>query len=391
MSQAPRIPPALWEAQRLRITELYVNQDKTLDEVIQVMTESGFHTTKPQYIRKINVNWKLQKNYTREKWQHASALVTKREAEGKITQLSIDGKVISEKRRKKELRRYHVPQVDEDCRCIMLENRNLLIYCVYEVVTTSAYGVVAFTPPLSNSRAVLVNGLPWMKFRESFNSLIKSQPPLFGPNQQNGSLGFWEVANTLLSGVHATGEMATGSLPPPEPPRPVSDQVSRYLEIESQRLFELVPMLDNSMKILPCEEPPWLHIFNSLVFLCSNNLTGTKSSTYAILQVAISSGFLIKMKHLLTKRGPTVEIFAVHLLFAALGVKGSKGRGFMRFLLESGVSPNSVDPNDYRYSALHRAVRLEDDAAVQLLLHFGADPDAKNKETLGSPLSHAAT
>nr|RBQ93769.1 hypothetical protein FVER53263_04556 [Fusarium verticillioides] len=114
MPQAPRIPPALWEAERPRITELYVNQDKTLDDVIQIMTESGFHATRAQYIRKVNVNWKLQKNYTKEKWQHASALVTKREAEGKTTQLSIDGKVIPEKRRKKELRRYHVPQLEED-------------------------------------------------------------------------------------------------------------------------------------------------------------------------------------------------------------------------------------------------------------------------------------
>ncbi|KAI1040179.1 hypothetical protein LB505_005410 [Fusarium chuoi] len=164
-------------------------------------------------------------------------------------------------------------------------------------------------------------------------------------------------------------------------------------DITQLRLHELMPELDNSVKVLRHEESPWLQIFNSLVFLCSNNLMGTKSSAYALLQVAISTGFLIEMKHLLTMRGPTVETFAVHLLFAALEVKGSKGREFMRFLLESGVSPNSVDPNDCRYSALHRAVRLGDHAAVQLLLHFGADPDSttqdSNREALGSPLSHA--
>lgn len=76
----------------------------------------------------MNVNWKLQKNYTKEKWQHASALVEKRQAEGKLTKLSIDGKVISEKRRKKELRRYHVPQVEEECKCNMLESKQLLIW-----------------------------------------------------------------------------------------------------------------------------------------------------------------------------------------------------------------------------------------------------------------------
>lgn len=198
------------------------------------------------------------------------------------------------------------------------------------------------------------------------------------------------MANKLLPSIDTTGKVATESLPLPEPQIPVSDQVSKDIDIKEQRLFELVPMLDDSMKILLQQEPPWLQIFNSLVFLCSNNMMETKSSAYALLQFAISSGFLIKMKHLLTTRGPTVEVFAVHLLFAALGIKGSKGKGFMRFLLESGVSPDSVDPNDCRYSVLHRAVRLEDHASVQLLLHFGADPDATNKETLGSPLSHAA-
>jgi hypothetical protein len=45
MPQTLRILPAIWEAQRARIAELYVNQDKTLDEVIQIMTESGFYAT----------------------------------------------------------------------------------------------------------------------------------------------------------------------------------------------------------------------------------------------------------------------------------------------------------------------------------------------------------
>ncbi|KAG5798677.1 hypothetical protein H9Q69_002253 [Fusarium xylarioides] len=363
MPQAPRISPALWEAQRPRITELYVNQDKTLDEVIQIMADSGFHATKPQYIRKVNVNWKLQKNYTKEKWQHASALVAKRQAEGKLTELRIDGKVISEKRQRKEVRRYHASQVEA------------------ELVRTNIDGVVACTPPPSNSRVVLINGLPWLKFRESFNNLIKSQPPLFGPNQQNGSLGFWEVANTLLPGVHTTGGMPTGSLPLSEPPRPVSNEVLKHLGIKGQRLFELVPMLDDSVEIIRHQEPPWLQIFNSLVFLCSNNLMETESLAYELLQVAISSGFLIKMKHLFTPSVPTLEIFARHLLFAALGVKRSRGIETLRFLLESGVSPDSTDPNNCTYSVLQNAVRLGDHVAVRLLLQFGANPNEKLEGT----------
>ncbi|WKT40569.1 Ankyrin repeat [Fusarium oxysporum f. sp. vasinfectum] len=374
MPQAPRLPPAEWEAQRARITELYVNQDNTLDDVIHIMAESGFHATKAQYIRKVNVNWKMQKNYTKGKWQHASALVTKREAEGKITELSIDGKVISEKRRKKELRRYNVSPVEE------------------EFASNTTSGVVAYTPPSSNSKIVLIGNFPWLNFRESFNNLLCSRCPLSSPNRQDGSLGSWEVETPLPRGIHANGETPT-SLPPQGPPKSIIDLISKNLDTTRQRLFELIPEVDNSLKGPRHQEPPWLQLFNSLVFLCSNNLVGTDKTTYDILQVAISSGFLIKMKHLLTMRGPTLEIFAVHLLFVALRVEESKGMEFLRFLLEYGVCADSLDPNDCRCSALYRAVRLENRAAVQLLLTFGADPEAKIQGTeddiLGSPLNFA--
>ncbi|RYC92934.1 hypothetical protein BFJ63_vAg4359 [Fusarium oxysporum f. sp. narcissi] len=151
------------------------------------MAETNFHATKPQYIRKVNVNWKLQKNYTKEKWRHAGVLVEKRQAEGKLTELSIDGKVISEKRRKKELRRYHALQVGEN------------------FASTNTCGVVASTPPSSNSKVVLISHLPWLNFRESFNNLINDRHPLFNPNQQDGSINFWEVANPLLRIAHNDG------------------------------------------------------------------------------------------------------------------------------------------------------------------------------------------
>ncbi|KAJ0147552.1 Uncharacterized protein HZ326_9795 [Fusarium oxysporum f. sp. albedinis] len=247
MPQAQRISSALWEAQRSRITELYVNQDKTLDEVIQIMAETNFHATKPQYIRKVNVNWKLQKNYTKEKWRHAGVLVEKRQAEGKLTELSIDGKVISEKRRKKELRRYHALQVGENCMCHVLGFRHLLIRCVYQVASTNTCGVVAPTPPSSNSKVVLISHLPWLNFRESFNNLINDRHPLFNPNQQDGSVNFWEVANPLLRIAHNDGEMTIGNLALQEPPKPATDLVSMNLEITQQRLHELMPTLSDSI------------------------------------------------------------------------------------------------------------------------------------------------
>lgn len=102
---------------------MYLEQNKTIDEIIGFMaenhqfcasyvystilpTETNAIYRKKQYIRKVTVNWKLRKNTKKEEWEQASVLVLKRKAEGKLTQLTIHGKIIPDKRSKRETRRY---------------------------------------------------------------------------------------------------------------------------------------------------------------------------------------------------------------------------------------------------------------------------------------------
>ncbi|KAJ4009056.1 hypothetical protein NW766_009239 [Fusarium irregulare] len=107
MSRAPRIPETQWEVHKETIKSLYLEQNKTIDETISFMAENHqFYASKKQYIRKITVNWKLRKNATKEEWEQASSLILKRKAEGKLTQLTIHGKIIPDKRSKREIRRY---------------------------------------------------------------------------------------------------------------------------------------------------------------------------------------------------------------------------------------------------------------------------------------------
>ncbi|KAL3588717.1 hypothetical protein FPOAC2_10876 [Fusarium poae] len=107
MSEAPRIPDEQWEVHKDVIKSLYLEQNKTIKDIEKFMGENHqFYATEKQYIRKVTVNWKLRKNTTKEEWKQASALVLKRKAEGKPTQLTIHGKIISEKKRKKEIGRY---------------------------------------------------------------------------------------------------------------------------------------------------------------------------------------------------------------------------------------------------------------------------------------------
>ncbi|KAM0363559.1 hypothetical protein HYE67_007436 [Fusarium culmorum] len=107
MSKAPKIPHEQWEAYRDVIKTLYLEQNKTIKEIGKFMSENyQFYATEKQYIRKVTVNWKLRKNTKKEEWEQASALVLKRKVAGKPTELTIHGKIIPDKKRKKETRRY---------------------------------------------------------------------------------------------------------------------------------------------------------------------------------------------------------------------------------------------------------------------------------------------
>ncbi|KAH8679269.1 Clr5 domain-containing protein [Ilyonectria robusta] len=110
MSYAPRIPNAQWDAHKKQIRALYLVEDKTLDQTIEIMRERyGFSATDKQYVRKLKA-WGMKKNVSRHQWKQSVSLVQKRKAEGKETKLTIDGMVISAKRMKKEMGRYSYPQ-----------------------------------------------------------------------------------------------------------------------------------------------------------------------------------------------------------------------------------------------------------------------------------------
>lgn len=62
MPQAPRIPTAEWEAHKALIKDLWINQNKTLDEVMQYMAELGFCPSYDQTTHAVSrPNWQLYK------------------------------------------------------------------------------------------------------------------------------------------------------------------------------------------------------------------------------------------------------------------------------------------------------------------------------------------
>ncbi|RSL62978.1 hypothetical protein CEP53_004589 [Fusarium sp. AF-6] len=106
MPRARKIPRSEWEKNKQSICALFIDRDKSHEElVISMAEEHGFHASKAQYIRQLG-EWNIKKYSTKKDWKHADALVRKRKIDGKETEILMNGKLISAKKLKKELGRY---------------------------------------------------------------------------------------------------------------------------------------------------------------------------------------------------------------------------------------------------------------------------------------------
>ncbi|KAI1123984.1 hypothetical protein F5Y10DRAFT_285544 [Nemania abortiva] len=113
--RTPRIPQKEWEARKSRLIKLYLDdglQLAGLNGVIETMKNEGFIATKAQYEHHFRT-WKLRKYMKRAEWEE----IIKRQQQGTnptsvAPPLTLAGRVISDARREKALRRYRsgIPQ-----------------------------------------------------------------------------------------------------------------------------------------------------------------------------------------------------------------------------------------------------------------------------------------
>ncbi|RBR23071.1 uncharacterized protein FIESC28_04066 [Fusarium coffeatum] len=325
MPQAPRVSKAEWEAHRALITDLYINQNRTLDEVIEYMAALGFCPSRPQWIRKINVNWKLRKNSTKEEWQHASSLLSKRKENGKDTDLIMNGKIVSSKKRMKELKRYSTLQTDQ------ILNRG-------------------------NARKLQTS-------RTSHASLQQHDPKLL-LNEDN-------ACSSILNYV----------------PKSVSvpDVVSRTIET----VDEMFPMLSDHHAKEKSQWPIWIQVFQALLLISTNNIWHKIETSFTFLDsfvdLVLPKGYRGGLETLLIETKEIHGELATHLLFSVLKFDSPESSKLMRFLLRSGVSPNSTHPKSSFgsrwWTALHEAVYQNSQESVKILIEFGANPHPDSNTT----------
>ncbi|KAI0468009.1 hypothetical protein F4859DRAFT_222325 [Xylaria cf. heliscus] len=101
----PRISPKEWEDRKHRLIELYLGHGLRLsgpNGVIEKMASEGFIATKAQYEHQFRT-WRLRKNMKRYEYER---IIQERQHGGEITPIVLEGRLISDARSERALRRY---------------------------------------------------------------------------------------------------------------------------------------------------------------------------------------------------------------------------------------------------------------------------------------------
>ncbi|RMJ20186.1 hypothetical protein CDV36_000054 [Fusarium kuroshium] len=364
MSRAPRIPNTQWEKHKPAIHNLYISQEKKLEDVIKLMAdEHGFQPTKAQYVRKLE-RWAFKKNSSKEEWEHAAAVVRKRKSEGKETELQMNGKVISTKRLRKEFGRYAnlpsfsaAPPIDPD---------------------HDLEGVVARTPPCSlSSGFIMPNYLPWFQFQDYLASIIiPRSPPVSNPG--------WPVSQRTPSQSLTLPESSlpkrtwTGTLEAKGSYSRFSELLSRHSVAMSGR-----PGDDTHVQLQHLSEAqPFLQVVQQFIYLSSNNFLSDKHSDN-FLEWVTESGNIWALKEIINRKESTCQAFACQLLLSAIRLGNA---ALVSAILTRDARPEN--DNALPEDAIQTAVCSGNSGIVQLLLdHLTAVNTSDSSRQVGQYLN----
>ncbi|RSL72927.1 hypothetical protein CEP53_000938 [Fusarium sp. AF-6] len=363
MSRAPRIPNAQWEKHKHTIRNLYISQEKKLEDVIKLMAgEHGFQPTKAQYVRKLE-SWGFKKNSSKEKWEHAAAVVRKRKSEGKETELQMNGKVISTKRLRKEFGRYAnlpsfsaAPPTDPD---------------------HDLEGVVARTPPCSlSSGFIMPNYLPWFQFQDYLASIIipRSSPvsnPGWPVSQRTPSQSLTLPEQTWTGILEAKGSYS---------------QFSEWLSRHSVTIPER-PGDETHVQLQHLSQAqPFLQVIQRVIYLSSNNLLSDKQ-TDNFQQWVTGSGNIWALKEIINRKESTCQAFACQLLLSAIRLGNEE---LVSAILTRDARPEN--DNALPEDAIQTAVYSGNSGIVQLLLdHLSAANTSDSSRQVGQYLNSKNT
>ncbi|KAM0436787.1 hypothetical protein ACHAPT_002498 [Fusarium lateritium] len=354
MSRTARIPLALWESEKQHIHVLYLDKDKTLDELVQCMAEEhGFYATRAQYIRRLE-SWKMKKYSTKKEWEYVDSLVRKRKIEGKESEIIMGGKPISAKKLKKELGRYAQPgSVDQLCSMIstfkhMKEgNARRLTKQTSSLAETILGGNV--------NQSTAAKSIKDMLPKKSSADALQTQSPAPELSVQILCWAVYQSSNSLLS----------------------DDQTDRFL----QWIIDL-----GNLRFLQ----QFVHMNDSVTRVLMSNLllSAIRLDDEETVQLLLKGGTKPNAIHRLTRETAL-----------QLAVKDILGNAeIVRLLLEHGACPNATCPgsDDERPPLCLAMIDLPQKSSIaEMLILAGADvnisyPDTKHSGIHKTPLIAAA-
>ncbi|RTE84046.1 hypothetical protein BHE90_001465 [Fusarium euwallaceae] len=343
MPRARKIPRSEWERNKQSICALFIDRDKSHEELVLSMAEEhGFHASKAQYVRQLG-EWNIKKYSTKKDWKHADALVRKRKIDGKETEILMNGKLISAKKLKKELGRYGWQQTYDQ-----------------SFTEDAPGGVIARTPPSSMPTSIRVRALPWFQFRDELHLLaFRNSPAALEQGLPRHSLSASGTQVTLVPFVNEV--LIT---------RPLAKTTSDAVSLMQEQI-PAMPELDPATQVVHRDPDPWSLALQWAVYRCTNNLL-RPNQVDQLLRFASATGNLAVLKGICRMRGPTTMALLSRLLPSAVRLRDS---ALAEFFLHQGADPEARDGTYWDWTSLQIAAEDHNGDIVQLLLEHGADPN----------------
>lgn len=340
MPPAARIPLSLWEREKEHIRALYLDQDKTLDELVKCMAEDhGFYATRAQYIRRLD-SWKMRKYSTKEEWEYVDSLVRKRKLDGKESEVIMGGKLITAQKLKKELgRNGQSRSLDQPGSIPPKEASDTII-------------VRTPTTESCDTKFIACTTIPWFQFCDIFLPIVTSA---FEYMRERDTRQFALAMQTTalaenLFGTDFCVSTAAKTITEKLPKRTGADALKTQSSLPDR----------------------FVQIFCWAVYECSNGLF-SDDQTDGFLEWIIKFRNIRFLQHFTYMNDPSTRALMANLLLSAIRLDSQET---VRFLLESKINPNIIHHINLK-TALQLAVKnkLGNAEIVRLLLEYGACPN----------------
>ncbi|KAH7392105.1 hypothetical protein DE146DRAFT_766218 [Phaeosphaeria sp. MPI-PUGE-AT-0046c] len=361
-----------WARQKEAIIEAYINEDKSLKEVIHIMTNRGFQRTKPQYERTFR-QWGVSKNVREEEWRFIFDRMEQRQRTHRTSKVYVRGNFITDSKLKNQKRKLRQTIFDRCLADIGLLSR-----------AKTPPGIEIFTPPSSPVRKVEHSGSTTTKLNPENTTMnleetqIQSaHAPLMLSSQHEGSRE--EIRST-------TTKLATSILSQSPRDDHVEDAASRWNGLLNS---EDIASLIHPHQSFVWEWPGAMSLMSS-IHLLPDVIAETMDQ--AARRVSKTSNEL----GLLAFTPEQMDLENEVCLLMVKNLKKEAGLEALRYLLNYGGTSSPV-LHPFAQKLLVPATLDENLPLVRLLLEAGVNPNARasvytiNGDMTALLLQHGAT